>query len=119
MAKGTPKGKPVGYGQKGHAFYNQKNYNKSVEGNRHAKNPNLSTKPVGYGANGNAFFSKAKYNASAEGRVHNTSQQGTNPVHQQPHVPMPGHPSQNASSYHGPSTTGTIKPGAIRAPRMK
>ena len=76
-------------------------------------------KPVGYGLNGNPFYNQAKYNASKSGRLHNTSQSGTNPVHQQPHVPMPGHPSQNATHYHGPSTTGTIKPGAVRAPRMK
>jgi hypothetical protein len=70
MAKGVPnrgtkpgivggKAPVVGYGQKGHVFHNQKNYNQSMEGNRHAKNPALSTKPVGYGKQGNAFFSKA------------------------------------------------------------
>jgi hypothetical protein len=67
--------KPVGYGDKGKAFYNPAKYNASKSGQAHAKNPSLSTKPVGKGAKGNVFFSKAKFNASKSGPM-NTKTHG-------------------------------------------
>lgn len=93
------------------------------------KLPTRTTKPgkgaaqkqapvVGYGLHGGAFHDPAKFKASKAG--HKAG--GHMPLgggNQQSHAPMPGHPSQHPTSYHGPSTTGTIKPGAIRAPRMK
>jgi hypothetical protein len=65
----APKGNPVGYGDKGGKFFNQKKYNVSKSGQAHAKNPSLSKKPVGYGKEGNAFFSPAKYEASKAGKA--------------------------------------------------
>jgi hypothetical protein len=110
--KGKGKGPVVGYGEKGKAFHDVKKYNQSESGQRHAKNPALSTKPVGKGVDGNVFFSKAKYTAAQNTRV------GEPPSHQQPHTPMPGHPSQNPAHYHGPATTGRISgPKAPAAPR--
>jgi hypothetical protein len=114
MAKGAPKpnkGVPVGYGDKGKAFYTKKAYNQSDSGQRHAKNPNLSTKPVGKGADGNVFFNKAKYAASNAGRL----AQGTGGAHPAgATTPMPGHPSQNPTHLHGPSTIGKISGPAPR-----
>jgi hypothetical protein len=119
------KAEPVGYGQHGHPFYNIEKYHQSKSGRAHAAAAKaghpLSTKPVGYGENHKAFFNPAKYANSKVGRSLAASANGTpgGTVHQQPHAPMPGHPSQNPTHVHGPASTGTIKGGAIRAPRMK
>ena len=43
----APKGNPVGYGDKGGKFFNQKKYNVSKSGQAHAKNPSLSKTPLG------------------------------------------------------------------------
>jgi len=58
---------------------------------------------VGYGLGGKPFRNKAKFNASKAGQALHGGQMGSG------HNPMPGHPSQNPTHYHGPSTTGTIK----------
>jgi len=63
---------------------------------------------VGYGLHGGAFRDPAKYQASKAGKQAGGHFGGQAPP-QQSHTPMPGHPSQNATHYHGPSTTGAIK----------
>ena len=100
----------VGYGLKGNAFHNQQNFDKSK-----AKAMQNSGAIKGRGVHHAAFLNQAKYNASAAGRLHNANPSGgSNPVHQQPHAPMPGHPSQNPTSYHGPATLGKIAGPAPR-----
>jgi hypothetical protein len=99
--------KPVGYGQKGHAFHSTKNYNQSMEGQRHAKNPALSTKPVGYGAKGNAFFSKAAMN-----HAKSTPTQGLG----HPHAPL--NPPSAVGNGGGAPRKGAGSGMVPRAPRQ-
>lgn len=93
------KGPVVGYGDKGKAFHNQKNYNQSKSGQAHAKNPNLSKAPLAYGKKGNAFFSK--------GQV--ASHPAAQPNKKSPQQAMGVTHSKGPAQMHGPHTTGAVK----------
>jgi hypothetical protein len=100
-----------------------------------------ATNPVGYGTKGNAFHSVTAFNASKAGQAKPQSaknqalastrrgisqameHKGPFPLAGAPQhpagnaghtTPMPGHPSQNPTHVHGPSTIGKINGPAPR-----
>jgi hypothetical protein len=88
-ARGTAT-KVVGYGRKGHAFRNKAKYNASMEGQRHAKDPNLSKTPIRgpggkivRGAKGKVFFNQKQANlAIAKVRAAHTKAAAQAATHQ-------------------------------------
>lgn len=83
----APQAPIVGYGREGHAFRNKTKYNQSMEGQRHAKDPNLKTAPVRgpggkiiRGKKGNVFFNPAKAAAAqAKARASHPTTASTGP----------------------------------------